>query len=521
MAISPLKIKISSVLLFHTFSILLMAQAPAVEIEGPGLVLPRMSLTQRDLIQDPIMGLTIFNTTNNCIEVYTGGGWFNLCSQTSSIENPIDLTFGCGCVYDNDAANEGGMAVFPDGSFVIVSASIEAASSPDITDSYNGPQNILIVKFDSDGNKLWDNIIGGAIGEEPANVIALPNGDLLVGGYTSSSASGDVAGINNGMIDYWIVKLNDVGSIIWEHNYGGSQNDVLTEIITTEGGGIMAVGFSNSDQSGDVGNNYGGWDVWLVKMDSLGVLQWDTLLGGSLDETDPSILQDDDGNYVIAASSTSTNSGLVTDSGNGSNDIWVVKVDSAGVIQWNYLYGGSSTDASAVIRESFQNGYIISCSSNSSMNNDVTEESNGGRDAWILHINEDGILLWNRLVGGSEEDHVRQISPIEGGYIGVGYSWSSESGHIRDVNPDAGVERLAWIFELDDSGQVGWSKLIAEIKWDTQSETYFLFDGMLEFYDIYPHPNGGYIGSGSNTTGKLGHRVLRLDGLGNYSDIKH
>ena len=138
-----------------------------------------------------------------------------------------------------------------------------------------------------------------------------------------------------------------------------------------------------------MGNN----DYWIVKLDSNGGIVWETLIGGSSGDFARSIQQTADGGYVVAGYTISSASGDVSDTTNGDEDYWIVKLDSNGGIVWNTLIGGISTDIALSIQQTADGGYIVAGYSDSSASGDVSGTSNGSYDYWIVTLNSNGNII--------------------------------------------------------------------------------------------------------------------------------
>jgi len=166
-----------------------------------------------------------------------------------------------------------------------------------------------------------------------------------VAGETWSN-DGDVSG-NHGGSDYWVVKLNSSGDIEWQKCLGGTNSDggIFNDYIysiqqTSDGGFIMACETMSND--GDVSGNHGSYDAWVVKLNSLGDIEWQKCLGGTNRDIANSIQQTSDGGFIVAGY-TYSNDGDV--SGNhGYCDAWVVKLNSSGDIEWQKCLGGTNWD---------------------------------------------------------------------------------------------------------------------------------------------------------------------------------
>lgn len=124
-------------------------------------------------------------------------------------------------------------------------------------------------------------------------------------------------------MDCWAMKLSNLGNVKWVKNYGGRGWDRAKSVLQTIDGNFIIAGFSTSN-SGDVRRNNGDSDAWIVKLDSDGNIVWEKNYGGSEDDYANSIKQTTDGGYIIAGSSQSTDGDA--SSNQGSSDIWVFKI---------------------------------------------------------------------------------------------------------------------------------------------------------------------------------------------------
>ena len=168
-------------------------------------------------------------------------------------------------------------------------------------------------------------------------------------------------------------------------------NDFAWDGLETNDSCYVVIGYSNSSASGDVsGTTNGGQDFWVVKLDSTGNVIWDKLLGGSADELAFSVKQTSDNGYIVVGRSSSSANGDVSDANNGIHDYWIVKLDNAGNIEWDKLYGGSGSDIPIEVQELSGGGYIIGGYSTSSKSGDVVEPNHGNNDFWILKLDASG-----------------------------------------------------------------------------------------------------------------------------------
>jgi len=201
--------------------------------------------------------------------------------------------------------------------------------SGDKTENAQGSWDYWVVKIDAAGSITWQNTIGGSSGDELKSIIQTTDGGYLLGGYSESSASGDKTENSQGNDDYWVVKIDAAGTITWQSTIGGSQKDELKSIIQTTDGGYLLGGYSYSSSSGDkTENSQGARDYWVVKIDAAGSILWQNTIGGSFDDELKSIIQTTDGGYLLGGHSTSNISGDKTENTQGGVDYWVVKLAS-------------------------------------------------------------------------------------------------------------------------------------------------------------------------------------------------
>lgn len=319
-----------------------------------------------------------------------------------------------------------------DGGYII--SGYSRSNNGDIT-GHHGSASISdfwIVKLDVSGNLQWQKSLGGTGWDEATSIVQTSDSGFIIGGYTTSN-DGDIT-VNNGYYDYWVVKLNYSGAMLWQKTLGGTNDDEAYSIKQTTDDGFIIAGYSNSNDS-DVTGNHGDYDYWVVKLDTIGNIQWQKTLGGSLVDKAYSIIQTLDGGYAVTGSSTS-NDGDVT--GNHYyEDYWVAKLDTAGTIQWQKSLGGSSLDAALSIIQSADGGYVLA---GNSWSNDGNVSGHHGMmaqwDAWILKLDTVGILLWQQSYGGTDVDRAYSIVQTSAGdYVFCGDSESDD----YDVNGHYGT----------------------------------------------------------------------------------
>ena len=344
-------------------------------------------------------------------------------------------------------------------------------------------------------NIQWQKCLGGSKEDDAFSIIQTSDGGYVLAGLTQSN-DGDITN-NHSVIDYsdfWVVKLNVTGSIQWQKCYGGSNADAANSIQQTTDGGYIVAGSAYSNDS-DVTANHGGADYWVLKLDSAGSIQWQKCLGGSMAESANSVQQTLNGSYIIAGYSPSTD-GNVTGNHGGYSDFWVVSLDSAGSILWQKSYGGSNLEVANSIQQTNDKGYIVA---GYTMSNDFDVTGNHGtEDYWVLKLDSAGLIQWQKCYGGSSNDEANSIQQTtDGGYIVAGTTYSNDG----DVLGSHGGTDY-WIVKLDSTGLIQWQKCIGGSNYDGANS-------------IHQTTDGGYIvagGTGSNDSDVTGnHSAIGYD----------
>ena len=297
----------------------------------------------------------------------------------------------------------------------------------------------------------WQKALGGTDTDEGLAIAGTSDGGAIVAGTTFSN-DGDV-GSNNGFYDVWLVKLDALGQIQWEKNYGGSAIDVAKDVIQTSDGGYLVAARSNSED-GDVPMNNGDWDNWILKLDAAGVLEWQTVHGGN-GHDEPQVCAETADGYIIGGRSNSENGDVV---GNHSwtFDMWVYKLAFDGSLFWQRCYGGTSSEELYDI-QLMPDGGLVMAGEGASDDGDVTATCDTAfSDFWVVRTDAAGTIMWQQCYGGSDIDFVRTIrATLDGGFIVAGTTESVDgmvTGHHGDMD--------LWVIKLDASGGLEWQRAL-------------------------------------------------------------
>jgi uncharacterized delta-60 repeat protein len=331
-----------------------------------------------------------------------------------------------------------------DGGYLV--AGYTSSNNVDVSGN-NGGYDYWIIKLNTNGEIEWQKCYGGSNNDEAHSVIQSSDGGYVVAGYSSSNDK-NVSG-NHGGYDYWVIKLSPNGELEWQKCYGGNSSDYAKSITQTLDGGFLVAGYTRSN-NGDVSGNHGYTDYWVLKLSSNGNIEWQKCYGGIREEEAHSVIQSSDGKYIVAGYTFSNNGDV---SGNhGGYDYWVIKLKISGDIEWQKCYGGSSYDKAHSICPSSDGGCII-VGHSYSQNGDVS--GNHGRyDYWVIKLNTNGEIDWKKCYGGNEDEEAYSvIQTLDGGYAVAGYAKSNDG----DVSGNNGYKDY-WIVKLNSEGNIEWQK---------------------------------------------------------------
>ncbi len=362
--------------------------------------------------------------------------------------------------------NLGGVTMNSNGGFVFAGGS--TSSDGQVTGQHNSIGDFWIVNMDSTGNLLWESCFGGSDFEFANSIAPSIDGGSVSCGLTYSN-DGDVIG-NHGSVDAWLIKLDSLGNLEWKRCYGGSKGDFAFSIINTFDQGYLMGGFSTSID-GDVPGNHrpnpppGGEtsDVWLLKLDSLGDIQWSKNYGSMGDEVVYSVIQTSDSGYAFLAVTASVGGDVTC--GHGYKDYWLCKIDKNGNLIWNNCFGGTAEDQGYSLKQTLDQGFILA-GMTSSHDGDVSfNHDTSFADIWVVKTDQFGNLEWEKSLGGTSLDEGKSVIILPDSTYLIGSSVLSTDG---DVIGNHGSSDF-YLANINQSGQLVWSKCYggAGADWNT------------------------------------------------------
>jgi len=387
--------------------------------------------------------------------------------------------------------------VCPDNGYIIAGGT--GSNDGDVSYSYGNGDGWL-VRIDSIGNILWEKTYGGSDSEAFSRIIPSSDNNFYLLGISWSS-DGDISNDPYpGSPDYWIVKIDSSGNILWNKIVGGNEGEVLFTGDATNDGGVVAIGHTYSSD-GDVSVHYGGADTWAVKISSEGELEWDYTIGTDWIDKGQAILATSDGGYLIASNSSIHEDAVgnitCTPHSYGWFEGVLFKLDSDLNIQWQRCYGGSNHDGIFGIIET-GNGYVFT-GSTSSNDGDVSGW-HGESDSWLVNIDFAGNIIWQNPLGGSySESGSNIIQTSDGDLISI-VSTYSNNGDVSGNHSLSEYKSDIWFVKLNSEGELstqqcfgGIGSEIVEFGVVKKSDNNFVIAGKSNYgpsYDVGCAPHG-------------------------------
>ncbi len=314
-----------------------------------------------------------------------------------------------------------------------------------------------IINTDNTGNIIWERCFGGNDGDWITKVITIDESSLYLFGGTTSD-DGDIQSNRHGGM--WVVKINEQGNILWENTYGGiiETEDPRDALLTPDGGLIMMCRIMGA--GGDITEYFGSNDIWVCRIDSTGNILWETTLGNhALDNALNMIISSQ--NTLIIVGGHYESGGMITcpDLGIDGADAWIVEMDMDGNIIRQFCYGGSFNDLIRDITE-VEDGYIFAASTKSN-DQDVSgfhgvagEDYNS--DIWVVKINFEGELIWQRCLGGSRVEYPMSIFNKSDTSVIIFGNVNSADGDVSNNHNTTGYFEDIWAIELSNNGNLIW-----------------------------------------------------------------
>jgi gliding motility-associated-like protein len=292
----------------------------------------------------------------------------------------------------------------------------------------------------------WQYDWGGSSTDYISTVMPLSGNKFLCAGISSSNPGCTKSSINYGGIDIVLFMLDDNGNKLWEKSYGGNQDDYFFDIEPVPSGGYIMTGYTKSGPSGiKTSPCYGDKDIWVLRLDDNGNLIWENTYGDMYAEYPKKILPLSDGGFLVTGEAQLPNSNVLLQ----FTDVIAMKLDSNGNQLWSKTYGGIYHDWLQNTVQMANGNFLLAAFTTSPISNTKTAPSLGGSDQWVICIQPDGTLLWNKTYGSSDFDYPADLMILnDGNYLLTGIE-----GEFPGV---AGKRGVGTIRKIDAQGNVLW-----------------------------------------------------------------
>jgi len=299
-----------------------------------------------------------------------------------------------------------------------------------------GSGDAYLVKTDSMGNPQWANTYGGTGYDSGHRTRQTPDGGYITTGRYSYGA---------GNVDAYLFKTDSGGNLQWQKAFGQAGADFGEWVERTSDGGYVLAGYTSPRS--EPGEPY---DYYVVKTDSAGNPVWERTFGGAGDDQGRSIRQTSDGGYIVT--------GCTNSYGSGSYDLWLLKTDVDGVLQWDRTFGWANSECGQAVQQTSDGGYIIGGYANG---------IGADYDAYLVKTDADGNLIWQRTFdsAGLNDEGSYVVQTTDGGYVLAGWTYKNTS--------DADI----WLVKTDADGLPQWDLMLGGTEYDAGFSIDQTFDG--------------------------------------------
>jgi len=391
-----------------------------------------------------------------------------------------------------------------DGGYVLTGGT--GSNDGDFSGMNKGYWDIFVMKLNSNGDIVWKKTFGGSNWDKGYSITTTNDGGYVLTGKTNSF-DGDFGGMSKGGGDIFVIKLNSSGDIEWKKIFGGIGEDWGWSITTTNDGGYVLTGWTNSDDNHPSGIIFGGGDLFIIRLNSDGLILWKRTYGGSSQDIGFSIKTTNDGGYVLTGW-TYSNDGDFSGMNKGNRDTFVMKLTSVGDIVWKKTFGGSGWEGGGDIYQTTDGGYVLTSISNDSVPNGINQRY---QDIFIMKLDSIGDIVWKKTFGGSNGEGSTITTTNDGGYVLTGFT-SSNDGDFSGMNKG---RYDIFVMKLNSNGEIVWKKTYGGSDDDYGGPVTTTNDGGYVLTGITMSNDGDF--SGMNK-GERDIFVMKLDSNGNLNN---
>ncbi|MGG1921173.1 T9SS type A sorting domain-containing protein [Chryseobacterium cucumeris] len=297
---------------------------------------------------------------------------------------------------------------------------------------------------------LWQKDIKSSAQDFLSQITTTIDGQYLIMGSSIQTDKLRQNSKQNNGYDFHLIKLNQQGEQVFEKYFSGNNHDYLSSTVTTQDGGFLITGSSYSGKGLDKKeDSKGGSDIWLIRINEFGDELWQKTLGSSSDEEARAVIQTTDQGFFVAGSVQNSSKG------HGSKDVLIIRLDKDGKILSEQTLGGRGLDEVEKMIPTRDGGALLGIYSRSSISGTKKTENFGEGDYWIVKLDKNGKVEWEKNFGGKGDDHLRTLALTSTGFIIGGESRSERSGN-KTVGLEEGTD--LWLISLNERGDEQWQK---------------------------------------------------------------
>ena len=323
---------------------------------------------------------------------------------------------------------------------------------------------------------IWQQCFGGSAEDLLNDMKPTSDGGFIMVGSTRSN-DGQVTG-HQGEADVWIVKVDEEGSLEWEKTYGGSGNDNGRVVVTTLDGGYL-IAANTTSTNGDISEAFGEFDIWVLKLSMNGEMEWQRSYGGSGTDSPYDLVETVEG-YLIIGETTSSD-GMISNN-YGYNDIWLIKINNENELLWESTYGSPQGDLGTSLAVTDEAIFIVGSVNGSPY------------DGYVAKLDVNGNVIWENAYGGSDLDGLYSVEVLpDETIISPGFTYSNDG----DILVQHGLSD-SWLLKLDINGELIWSKTYGGSDHDGTPGLNFIDDGGFLLSGFSRSADGDLTGNSGN-----------------------
>jgi chitodextrinase len=308
--------------------------------------------------------------------------------------------------------------------------------------AYSGSGDVYLMKYNSSGTKQWTRLLGTTAIDNAFSVAVDSSENIYIAGFTNGNLGGQT---NSGGTDAFVARYDSSGNMVWTRLLGNATLTYGYAIAVAASGNVYISGVTRGTLGGQA--NAGIQDMFVAKYNSSGTVQWVRMAGSSVFDYCYGVAVDGSENVYVSGSSYGDFDGHLNTDGTGSSeDLFLIKYDSAGAKQWSVFHGGAGNDVTYGMAVGSGGNIYINGNTNADLDGQV---NSGSHDSILLKYNPAGVRQWTRILGTSSGEYARGMAVDSGDNA---YITGFTSGNLDGVTNSGGND--GFIVKYDTSGNL-------------------------------------------------------------------